>query len=113
MTSLGVSRRTQVVRNHHMVIPRRRLSGDTEGKTIIPAKTVLQQIADSILKTPAILAGAISPGEPIPKTLPQVTEEEESSRHLPFWQVPYLPERPFQKLSRRSQRRRNPAASDL
>jgi hypothetical protein len=42
MTSLEVSRRTQIVRHHHMVIPRRRLSGEhTEGKTIIPAKTVL------------------------------------------------------------------------
>jgi hypothetical protein len=44
--------------------------------TIISAKTVLQQIAD-ILETPAILAGAISPGASIPKTHPQVTEEEE------------------------------------
>jgi hypothetical protein len=48
----------------------------TEGKAAIPAKTVLQQITD-ILKTPAILAGVISPGASIPKTLPQVTEEKE------------------------------------
>ena len=59
-----------------MTIPRRRLSGGAHGKTIIPAKTVLQQISD-ILSTPTILAGAtISPT--IPKMVgPQVTEEEE------------------------------------
>jgi hypothetical protein len=41
-----------------MTIPRRRLSGGTDGKTIIPAKTVLQRIAD-IPKTPDIQAGVV------------------------------------------------------
>ena len=75
-TSLEVTRRVQIVRQYLMSIPRRRLSGGTEGKTIIPAKTVLQQLAD-ILKTPVILAGVISPGASIPKTLPQVTKDKE------------------------------------
>jgi hypothetical protein len=34
-----------------------------------------------------------------------------SSRHLSFWQVPYLPERPFQKVSRRSQKRKKKIAT--
>jgi hypothetical protein len=90
-SSSEVTRRTQKLgRNHLMTTPRRCLSSSTEGKTIIPAKMVLQQIAD-ILKTPAILvAGVISPGAPIPKT---------------------PPERPFQRLSRRSQRRRKEKAT--
>jgi hypothetical protein len=46
MTSLEVSRGIQIARHHHMAIPRTRLSRDTEGKTIIQAKMVLQQIAD-------------------------------------------------------------------
>jgi hypothetical protein len=68
-TSLEVTRRIQIVRRYLMAIPRRRLSGGTDGKTIIPAKTVLQQISD-VLKAPVILAGAISPGAPIPKKSP-------------------------------------------
>ena len=75
-TSSEVTRRIQIGKNHLMTIPRRCLSSGTEGKTIIPAKMVLQQIAD-ILKTPVILAGVISPGASIPKALPQVTEEKE------------------------------------
>jgi hypothetical protein len=45
-TSLEVSRRVQIVRQYLMNIPRRRLSGGAHGKTIIPAKTVLQQLLD-------------------------------------------------------------------
>ena len=76
MGKVHVLSRIQIGRNHLMTIPRRCLSSGTEGKTIIPAKMVLQQIAD-ILKTPVILAGVISPGASIPKTLPQVTEKKE------------------------------------
>jgi hypothetical protein len=51
LTSLEVTRRIQIVRGHLMTAPRRRLSGGTEGKAVIPAETILQQIGD-ILKTP-------------------------------------------------------------
>jgi hypothetical protein len=79
MTSLGVSRRIQVVRHHHLVIPRRRLSGGTEGKTTIPAKTFLQQVSD-IPKTPLIQAGVVSPGVQGSAALPQATEVEEAKQ---------------------------------
>jgi hypothetical protein len=59
-----------------LAIPRRRLSGGTEGKTIIPANTILQQIGD-ILKAPVILAGVISRSAAMHSPGPQVTEEEE------------------------------------
>jgi hypothetical protein len=45
-TSPEVSRRVHIVRQYLMTIPRRRLSGGTGGKTIIPARTVLQQLSD-------------------------------------------------------------------
>jgi hypothetical protein len=77
MTSLGVSRRTQVVRHHHMAVPRRRLSGGTaDGKAVIPAKTVLQRIAD-ILKAPGIQAGVVQGPAAMHNLGTQVTEEEE------------------------------------
>jgi hypothetical protein len=46
LTSLEVTRRIQIVRDHLMAIPRRRLSGlrryrTNEGKTNIPAETIL------------------------------------------------------------------------
>jgi hypothetical protein len=78
-TSLEVTRRIQIVRHYLMSIPRRRLSGGADGKTIIPAKTVLQQLSD-VLSTPAIRAGAISPGEQrlrrLIQTSPQVTRRK-------------------------------------
>jgi hypothetical protein len=81
-TSLEVTRRVQIVRHYLMSIPRRRLSGGADGKTIIPAKTVLQQLSD-ILSTPAIRAGAISPGAAAQKADPNQPaghkEEEEES----------------------------------
>ena len=83
-TSLEVTRRVQIVRQYLMNIPRRRLAGGSDGKTIIPAKTVLQQLSD-ILKTPTILAGVISPAAAAPKvdagksTAGHKEEEEESN----------------------------------
>jgi hypothetical protein len=64
-----------------LAIPRRRLSQAVpDGKAIIPAKTVLQQIAD-ILKTPVIQAGVIERPAAMHRSSdqigPQVTEEEE------------------------------------
>jgi hypothetical protein len=76
MTSLEVSRGTQIVRHHHMAGPRRRLSGGTDGKTAIPAKTVLQQIAD-IPKTPDIQAGVVKGSAAMHNLGPQVTVTEE------------------------------------
>jgi hypothetical protein len=55
-----------------MAIPRRRLSGGTEGKTIIPAKTILQQIGEN-----DSLAGVINRSAAMHSPGPQVTEEEE------------------------------------
>jgi hypothetical protein len=82
-TGLEVTRRVQIVRHYLMSIPRRRLSGGADGKTIIPAKTVLQQLSD-ILSTPAILAGVISPGAAAQKADPNQPaghkEEEEESK---------------------------------
>jgi hypothetical protein len=52
----------------------------TDGKTIIPAKTVLQQIAD-ILKTPDIQAGVVQGSAAMHNLGPQVTEEEEGKRN--------------------------------
>jgi hypothetical protein len=63
--------------DHPSQAPLRR--GYREGKAIIPAKTVLQQIGD-ILKTPAILAGAISRSAAMRNLGPQVTEEEKQER---------------------------------
>jgi hypothetical protein len=50
-TSLEVALRIQIVREFLMDIPRRRLTGGTEGKTIIPFKSILRQVSD-ILTTP-------------------------------------------------------------
>jgi hypothetical protein len=59
LTSLEVTRRIQIVRDHLMTIPRRRLSGGTEGKTITPEQPILQQISDILnVKTPVIQAAS-------------------------------------------------------
>jgi hypothetical protein len=50
-----------------MTILRRRLSGGAHGKTIIPAKTILQQLLDT-LSTPAVQAGVISQASAAQKT---------------------------------------------
>ena len=41
-SSLEVTRRTQIVREYLMTIPRRGLTGGTEGKTLIPYKPIFR-----------------------------------------------------------------------
>jgi hypothetical protein len=57
LTSLEVTRMTQIVRHHLMTISRRRLSGGTKGLAIIPVKSILQHIA-GILKRHLFLRSA-------------------------------------------------------
>jgi hypothetical protein len=65
----------------HDHIPRRRLSGGTEGKTVIPMKSILRQISDMhILMTPVVQAGVVSPGASGSAALPQPTKEEEDKK---------------------------------
>ena len=45
-TSLEVTRWIQIVREFLMGIPRRRLIGGTEGKAVIPFKSILRQVSD-------------------------------------------------------------------
>jgi hypothetical protein len=59
-SSLVVARRTQIVREYLMTIPRRSPTDGTEGKTILPFKSILQQASD-ILQMPLIKgAGVVS-----------------------------------------------------
>jgi hypothetical protein len=52
-SSLAVTRRIQIVREYLRAIPRRRLIDGTEGKTIIPFKSILHTVS-GILQTPLI-----------------------------------------------------------
>jgi hypothetical protein len=58
MSSLEVTRRTQVVRGYFITIPRRSPTGGTKGKALTPFKSILRQVSD-ILKTPLIQAGVV------------------------------------------------------
>jgi hypothetical protein len=43
LASLEVTRRTQIVREFLMAIPRRQLPGGAEGKAVIPMKSILRR----------------------------------------------------------------------
>jgi hypothetical protein len=77
LSSLEVTRRIQIVREYPMTIPRRGLTGGTEGKTLTPFQSILRQVSD-ILQTPLIQAGAVSPGAQGSAASPQTTEVEEA-----------------------------------
>jgi hypothetical protein len=62
-----------------MTIPRKGLTGGTEGKALIPFKSVLRQASD-IPKTPLIQAGVVSPGTQGSAASPQTTEVEEANQ---------------------------------
>jgi hypothetical protein len=76
-SSLEVTRRTQIVTVYLMTIPCRSLTGGTEGKTLLPFKSILQQASD-ILQTPLIKGGVVSPGAQGSAASPQTTEVEEA-----------------------------------
>jgi hypothetical protein len=72
-----VARMTQVVREDLMAIPRRGLSDGTEGKKVLPFKSILQQASDT-LQTPLIKGGVVSPGAQGSAAFPKTTEVEEA-----------------------------------
>jgi hypothetical protein len=51
-TSLEVTRRTQIVREYLMTIPRRSPTDGTEGNTVIPFKSILRQVSNILSRRP-------------------------------------------------------------
>jgi hypothetical protein len=76
-SSLAVARRTQIVREYLRAIPRRRLIDGTEGKTIIPFKSILHT-ASGVLQTPLIKDDVVSLGAQGSATSPQAKGMEEA-----------------------------------
>ena len=62
-SSLVVARRTQIVRGYLMTIPRRSPIDGTEGKTVLPFKSILQQASDilSISSMDLVLTQTLPP----------------------------------------------------
>ena len=73
-----VARGIQVVREYLMAIPRRSPTDGTEGNTVLPFKSILQQQASDILQTPLLKGGVVSPGTQGSSASPQTTEVDEA-----------------------------------
>jgi hypothetical protein len=77
VSSPAVTRRTQIVREYLMTIPRRRLTDGTEGKMVTPFKSVLQ-LASDVLQAPLVKGGVVSPGAQGSAAFPQATGVDEA-----------------------------------